>query len=154
MKLPAANSDNLQFQWPTVVGIVIMILTAVIWLTRSFEDGSHNGSGRNRGRRSKRNRPLEELRIVDQDTKLPSATDVPEGLPSLPPMHRPPELTPETDTVGSAREPRHKGGFRVLMRQPDAKPIAVKMWDLSAGGFCAEWPHKLQAGSKVYLGNP
>jgi hypothetical protein len=63
----------------------------------------------------------------------------------------PDDIAASDQLVGSAREIRIKGEFWAMMRQQGGKPIKVRVWDLSAGGFSAEWPHKLQRNDRVWL---
>lgn len=57
----------------------------------------------------------------------------------------------EDGLKGAVREHRTKGVFTAKMRQLGGRAIEVRVWDLSAGGFCAEWPHKLRRGDRVWL---
>ncbi|WP_293881605.1 PilZ domain-containing protein [Sphingomonas sp.] len=48
-------------------------------------------------------------------------------------------------------ENRILGRFAARLRQSAGKPLAVSVYDLSARGFCTEWPHRLSVGDRVWL---
>ncbi|CAN5363525.1 hypothetical protein BH09PSE3_BH09PSE3_14310 [soil metagenome] len=54
-------------------------------------------------------------------------------------------------TIERRAEKRIFGLFNARFRQAGGKPLDVFVYDLSAGGFCAEWPHRLKTGDRVWL---
>jgi hypothetical protein len=54
-------------------------------------------------------------------------------------------------TIDRRHEDRILGRFRARLRQTAGKPLEVFVHDLSVGGFCCEWPHRLRIGDRVWL---
>jgi hypothetical protein len=141
--------EGLNVQWPAALWIALS--GGAIWSAVKVARVVKRKPVRRNGRREKL---LGKIAAFEPEYQHPEQLTIAGRLSKLAPACRtlePVEPAPEPPLLGSQREPRHVGSFSARMRQQGARTITVKVWDLSAGGFCVEWPHILHPGDRVFL---
>lgn len=145
------NSNMLLWLW-AAIATVAMSLAVAIWRISEQRDvrSARLGRANRAGRLLKVHRSKssdEATAVVPRQLSAQAAVDIPiHG--ALLPFDEP---ASGAALNGTARERRVSGDFHARMRQAGAKSIEVRVWDLSAGGFRVEWPHKMQRGDRVWL---
>jgi hypothetical protein len=141
--------EGLNVPWPAVLWMALSGMG--IWSAIKLKRVVERRPGQRNGRREKL---LGKMAASEPEYQHSEQLTVPGSVSKLAPSRRrlePVESAPEPPLLGSQRETRHVGSFSAKMRQQGARTITVKVWDLSAGGFCVEWPHVLRPGDRVFL---